>query len=966
MTRLSAAILRTTSVAALIAAMPLHAFAQTAKPAPEAVEEVVVTGTRLGTTGFTTPTPVTTLDATQLQNRATNNVAEALNQLPQLRGSTVANATRSPSADEGTGGQNLLSMRGLGSTRTLVLLDGNRLPRTNNSGSTDLNILPQSLIKRVDVVTGGASASYGSEAVSGVINFILDTKFEGFKGSINGGVTTYGDNESGHITLAYGRSLGERGRIIASAEYEQEGRVGFSNHPNGRNWFDHAQGVYNNPVSGTLPRLLVVPDIRQPNAAPGGLITSGPLRGMQFGPGGTVIPFNGGTTPFAANTSGGDGIRVGAQLAPDAHRMSLFSHAEYDVTDNLVAYVEGMFSRSESESVSFPEYQYLSSGQYTIFRDNAYLPAAVTAMFAANPTLQSFTVGRIGDDMPPLTIHQTTTLGRISGGLKGTFGDGWGYDAGATYSEVQQNLDRLSTINRNVYAAADAVRNSAGQIVCRSNLTGGDPSCVPMNIFGPGSVSAEAGDYVTGWNEGHTNFKQAAVSANIRGDLGQWFELPAGPVAVAFGAHYREERVDRVVDPLSATYVNCNGTNVRGCPAAMNPGTLYGGYLSYNPSPLKGKVTVGEAYAEFGVPILKDLAFAQQLNMTVAGRATDYNTSGMTYTWKLGVNWSINDDLRLRYTRSQDIRAPNMLELFGAGGSSGTQSTLPGSTAVYTGPTYLVANRTLSGIGNLDLEPEVALTDTVGGVYRPSWLPGLQVAVDYYKIKIKDAIATAGSVAIIDNCFLGNQTYCALITLNNGATPVTSTTQIPPNAVGLTLRSAPANIAMLSTSGIDFDVAYSRSLGAGTLTLRAMANYLLTAENSSRAATNYKLVGSMEQAASWPEWTGSLSLDYSGERWSLFLQERLISEGYRNPNFVAGVDIAENKVPLVAYTDATVTYKLDPIRGGDVSVYAGVKNLFDKAPPYTGITTTTSANITNYTLYDVLGRRYTVGLRFKW
>lgn len=944
------------------AAPVIRAERPSTSPLQPAIPEIVVTGTRLGASGFDSPTPVTSLDASLLLNRSPGKVADAINQLPQMRGSTLANAVRSQSADEGTNGQTLLSMRGLGAARTLILLDGNRLPKTNNAGSTDLNVLPQALIKRVDVVTGGASASYGSEAVAGVINVILDTRFEGFKAHLNSGVTTYGDNASGQVSLAYGRSLGGgRARLVTSLEYASEARIGFSNRPNGRAWFDDAEGVYANPQTGGTPRLVVVPRIRQPNASTGGLITSGPLAGLQFGPGGTLIPFDGGTTPNGQNTSGGDGGRVGAQLTPDSHRMGLFAHAEYDVDEDLTAYLEGTYNRSYSKSVAFPEYQYLSSGQFTIFRSNAYLPAAVVAMFNANPSLESFTVGRFSEDMPPVTAINSTKLGRVAAGVSKRLGDRWAFDASAVYSQVQQNLDRISSINRNLYAAADAVVNPAtGLIVCRSNLGGLDSGCVPMNIFGPGAVSASAGAYVTGRNEGHSTFKQTALNINTRGDLGDQVGFGAGPIAIALGLTYRNESVNREVDPLSATYVNCTG--VRGCPVAMNSGMLYGGYLSYNPSPLKGRVSATEGYAELGVPLLRDARFAKQFGVTLAGRATDYNLSGLTYSWKVGANWQLNDEVRLRYSRSRDIRAPNMLELFGGGSTSGTQSTLPGSIAVYSGPTYLVANRVLSGIGNPALKPEQGLTETYGVILSPSRMADLRISLDYYKITIADAIVTPGSVAIVDGCYAGNKIYCGFITLNNGTTPVTSTLDIPPDAIGLTIRGSSTNVAVLSTSGLDFDASYV----TGPFNMRVMGNYLLTADNSGRPTANTKLVGSMEQGAPWPRWSGSASLETVGTRYSLFLQERLISEGYRNPNFDEGEDITSNHVPLVGYTDALVTYRFGAPRDGRASIYFSVKNVFNRAPPNTSTGTATSAQITNYTLYDVLGRRFTLGLRAIW
>jgi iron complex outermembrane receptor protein len=942
----------------------------TTQAEPVATADIVVTGSRLANTGFNTATPVSVFDADELANRSADNVASALNQLPQLRGSVLAGAVANTSAAFGTNGQNLLSMRNLGPPRTLVLLDGNRLPNTNNAGSTDINILPQSLIKRVDVVTGGASASYGSDAVAGVINFILDTRFEGLKGSVNAGITTYGDNASIHATLAHGRSFaGGQGRLIVSAEYLHEDRVGYSNHPNGRSWFDQPIGAYNNPVGGALPRVIVAPNLRKVGASVGGLITSGPLSGMQFGPGGTLTTFNGGATPTGQNTSGGDGPRAVAQITPEQWRGSLFLHGEYDFSDGLTGFVEGMFNRTKSTNISFPNYSYQSASQFTIFRDNAYLPTAVSAMFAANPSLASFTVGRFSDDITPITNIGETTLWRGATGVKGQLSDRWGFDANLMYSRVQQNLDRINIINRNLYAAADAVVNPAnGQIVCRSTLAGRDPGCAPMNIFGPNAVSAAANDYVTGLNQGHTTIRQAAFNANVRGDLGDTLSLGAGPINLALGVAYRRENVQRVVDALSAINVDCTG--VRGCPSAFNTGLVYGSYLSYNPAPLKGAIGVSEGYAEMGVPLLKDVrigdfSIARELNLTLAGRATDYSLSGVAYSWKVGTSWQVDDDLRLRFTRSRDIRAPNASELFGSGNSAAAQVTLPASGAVFSGATYLVGYRGFAGVGNRDLQPEKGSTTTYGGVLKPSWLPGFQISLDYYRVKIADAIAAPLPPAVVDGCYLGNQQFCKLITLNSGTIPVTSTTQIPPNAVGLTIKTASLNIATQSTSGLDLAMNYQRPLGNGTITFSLLGNYLLSAYDSGLAASGAtKLVGSLDYTISYPRWSGFLSVHYSGEAFSLFVQERLISKGTRNASFVEGVNISDNSVPMVAYTDITATYKLSAL-GAEDEIFFSVSNLFNKAPPATATSTSNSLTPTNYSLYDVIGRRFSLGFRFK-
>lgn len=921
------------SLVALILAGPTMAFAQDAAATTAAdLDEVVVTGSRLQTSGFQAPTPVTVSSAEELRQAAPKNLADALVQLPTFNANTRSD-NPATAATGGTNGQNLLNLRGLGPNRNLVLLDGRRLPATNSSGSVDINVMPQNLVSRVDVVTGGASAAYGSDAVAGVVNFILDTKFEGLKGELQGGVSKYHDLGSGKFSLAYGKSLFDgRGRFVASAEAFTQKGVG-PNDTTGRDWFDTPAGQIPNPIVGTLPKVLVIADIRNGLGAYGGLISSGPLRGTQFLPGGIPAPFNTGTITGTTFQSGGDGAKINIGFAPDQERVTSFLHGEFDVTDKLTVFAEAHYAYSHVTANDFVNPHTGTANQYTIFRDNAYLPASILArMVTAN--VQSIPLGRYERDFPPVQIETTTDMERLVAGAKGSLWGSWKFDGAVTYGETNQEISENNlSINRRLYAAADAVRNPAnGQIVCRSTLAGLDPGCVPLNLFGEGSVSAEAVKYVTGSSIKYLKLQQTVAAFNINGDLGDKFQLGAGPIAVATGFEYRKEKADQTVDALSPLVTDFTG--VRGGPVSQQgrPGS----FNFFNPLPLAGSYDIKEGYVEVGVPVLKDLPFVKSLDVNGAARRAVYSQSGGVTTWKIGANYQVFDDLRFRLTKSQDIRGPNILELF----NSATQNS---NNQIYKG----VTTQTLTiASGNPDLKPEQAITLTYGAVYRPSWLPGFQMSLDYYKITIDDAIGTLSAQRTIDECAAGNQLLCNQITVTGAGT--------------LIVRTRGLNLNVQKTAGYDFEAAYATDLAGGRLSLRALINHATV--DYTQAPGSPPTV-SLDQATS-PKWRGSFQARYARDNWSLFLQERFIWKGKFDPTKIEGIDTNDNSVPTIAYTDLTASYKLGKF-GGDQELFVSISNLFDQDPPVDTNNPTSFSSPTS-TSYDRIARYYTTGIRFRF
>jgi iron complex outermembrane receptor protein len=917
--------------ATLLAMAPSLASAQAASAAGD-VEAIVVTGSRIAS-GFTTPTPVTVNTAENLRQAAPGNLADGLADVPAFAGNTRT-GNPATAATGGANGQNLLNLRGLGAQRNLILLDGRRLPATNSVGSFDVNMLPQSLVSRVDVVTGGASAAYGSDAVAGVVNFVLDTGFEGLKGEIQGGWSTRADLPSRGMSLAYGKGFADgRGRAIFSAEYFAQNGIRADEFSD-RDWFDFGYGRIPNP-SGTTPRLVVVPDLRSANGTYGGLITAGPLANTTFEGGQATGIFNPApaATRGTAFAGGGDGARTNLGFSPDQDRHNLFGHVEYDLSDSLSFFVEGLYGKSHTNSGNFVNLHTGAGNQFTIFRDNPFLPTSIQQRMVAG-NIASFPMGRYELDMPVVEIESFTDIKRATFGFDGKLGGAWTWDVYYTYGETNQELrENNVTINRNLYAAVDAVRDPAtGNIVCRSTLLfRDDPGCVPLNLFGSGSPSAAAIDFVIGDSIKYLTLKQHVAAANISGDLGEKLQLGAGPIAVAAGVEYRKESADQTSDAVSQQVTQF--ANVRGFPASQQ--NRPGGYNFFNPLPLAGEYDVKEAYGEVALPVFRDLSFAQSLDLNGAVRYADYSLSGGVTTWKAGFNYLVVDDLRLRLTRSRDIRGANILELF----NSATQNS---NNQIFRGVSY--PNLTISS-GNPNLDPEKADTLTFGAVLRPSFIPGLQVSADYYKIELNGAIGNIPNIVL--RCEEGNAQACSLITITPANTMI--------------IRQQVVNLSLIETAGYDFELAYGREFMGGNLSFRVLGNHITldaTTAPGGRPTSALNTPGS-------PKWRATAQIRYARDNWNLFIQQRYIHKALASAQEVQGVDTNDNLVPAMTYTTIGGAYRFN-VRGQEQELYFNVQNLFDMDPPVVaGNPTSFNPNPTS-NAYDRVGRYFNVGLRFEW
>lgn len=908
---------------------PSQPSAEAQAPASTApTETIVVTGSRIAREGFTAPSPVTVVGTEAIQAFGTTNVAETLSELPSFR------ASQSPENTfvtlNGNLGARTLDLRGLAPQRTLVLVNSRRFVPSSSQGTVDINLIPTSLIRSVEVVTGGASAAYGSDAVAGVVNFLLDTDLEGVRGNAQYGISDRGDDEEWMLGLAAGTNFADgRGHVIAGGEYADNKGVG------GCFTLPYCAEEYSNftntdwPNNG-LPNRVTLPH-KHATLTGGGLINSGPLRGTKFLPDGTPAEFEYGMWPSTFAMVGGEGhlgdpFTTAHYMKAPVERYSLYGMATFDFTNDLSAFLEASFGKvignargAQTRDISI-----------TIQRDNPYIPEEVQQRMDEEG-LSRFVLARAGDDFGVARYHAENRTFRIVGGLEGRVADFADWNVYYQYGDnkYDQTMDN-NRIQSRFPLAVDAVARPDGTVICRSSLADPGNGCIPVNLFGEFNWTQGAKDYLYGSGWQTTAIEQHVIAANLQAEP---FSTWAGPVSLAVGGEYRDESIAGEADPISQQ----------------------NGWYVGNGQSVRGGIDVKEAYAETVIPLAEDLPFARMLEVNGAIRLTDYSTSGTVTTWKLGLVYEPTDWLRLRATRSRDIRAPNLHELFGA--TSSAFSRVVDTDGVQYLPQVFTG-------GNAELQPESADTWTAGVVLTPeSLLPGLRLSADYYDIQVNDAISQVGAQTTVDRCAAGVDQFCGLVTREGDGTI---------SAV----RNPWLNLDTLIIRGVDFEAAYATSIfDTARLSLRVLASYVddyITIDSVGaidRAGQTGVQTGALPGM---PDWSGNATMTLEQGPARVSLAGRFINSGIMDVTLVGPTDkgydpslpnsISDNHLPSRIYVDLGIGYKL--LDNGDRSVefYGAIENLFDKNPPINVY----SGSGTNPFLFDTILRRFTAGIRFSY
>ncbi len=947
-------LLRSCAYGALLAASA-PALAQTPGGVPSSGEDdiVVTASARVSREGFDAPNPTTVLDETLIKNNGITSVGQLSKLMPTQ--SELNSPTAFTQGYSGVAGTTF-NLRGLGSTRTLILVDGRRHVPSSTGTGMNVDVIPSSLIQRVEIVSGGASADWGSDAVAGVINVVLKDRLEGFEGNVQAGIADEGDHANYLASLAWGASFADdRARILIGGEwYRNEGILQQSD----RDWAARQYGLIRNPAyapGNGQYQFILAPDFRSSTATLGGLILSGVARGTEFGPGGVSQPFvpgqyfnpasfavspTGATVP-GQSMSGGSGVAPGlyVPIEQPVERYAGFGRFSFDVSDAVTLFAEGSYSNitGRSPTAFAHDAGIIFGAPFTISIDNAFLPGGIRAqMLGAGET--SFKMGRYNTDFGFVQGKSVFETIRAVAGVRGDLGK-FKWQAYYQYGRSTEDALAKDTIySARLLNAVDSVL--VGNVAtCRINAdavtTNDDPACRPLNLFGYGAPDQAALDYIHGDATRRTRIVEHVGSLNVTGDP---FVTWAGPVSVAFGAEYRSDKISQISDPVSQTG---------------------GFFLGQTASALTGKVSVTELYGQAVVPLLSDSPIARKLELLGAIRHSFYTAKGpVTFpapgtakrdfeatTWKIGATWTVFDGLRLRGVRSRDIRAPNVNELFTAGNRA--------TVSVFTNGTTIQFPRIRGG--NINLRPEKADTLILGGVIEPSFLPGFQLSVDWYDIKLKGAIAAAAGTPqqLIDACTDGIQDICALFTFTNG---------IPTE-----LRGTNVNINQFRSTGWDVEARYQFAALGGDVSLGVVATHPTELSQTTTIA-KIDRVGENGNNSSFrqPNWQFSTHASYAKGPFSAYLGGRFISAGKYNIDYNkdGALNLANNKIAARYYVTASAS--LDVLRSGNrmVQLYGVINNLFDTDPPVHP--QDFQIPIQGSGLYDVIGRAYTVGVRFKY
>jgi len=934
----------------------------------ESIEEIVVTGSRLVRRDLTAPSPVVTIGSEFIQDSGNVTMEDTLNQMPQL-------AAGNTSQDGPGAGSGVLTadLRGLDARRTLVLVNGRRFVPADTDGLVDLTSIPDALVERAEIITGGASAVYGSDAIAGAINFILKDDFEGFNADYLYGQTTRGDASTHKVDMTFGTNFADdRGNVVISANYTNRKDIQAESRAfSSQVFLDDGNGGLFTAGSSNIPGTrisLSTPQLQSLNVdfvtPEGELAIDRPcdsVSGVRFGEGGEVLPFCRPQDDFD--------FTDGNILMRPLERWQFSSLAHFDISDNVQAYAETYFTSNINEFQMAPDSLALqtagaprNTAELPDFATNPVLPVPVRQFLSDNADIfdpdgdGSATIintGRRFNEFGLRDFDFERTSWEAVAGLRGTVGDGWQWDTYYMFqrARTQDRSDGVTSALRLSLALDTVVDPDTGEVVCRQQVLG----CVPTNPFGLDSVTPEGAEFLTPAFEDASILSRQMAGGSISGEL---LELPAGPVATAFGAEWRDEQFQFRPSPGSAA-----------------------GEFGGNTNPAnEGDFNVVELFMEARVPILRDMPGIESLSIEGAARVADYSTINTNSTWKLGFEYLPIDWVTIRGNYNRAVRAPNLNELFSTtsiGFSPGVdlcdqfenptqaqrqlciqQGVPPQDIDTFRQINVGFSSRTG---GNENLEKETVDTYTIGAVLTPNFLPGLSITGDYYLINVDNAIQALAAQQVVDACF-------DLVDINSPACQaIVRTPDGQIDFVDATFQ----NIGGLRTSGVDFSATYSMDLPdflapagqSAQLDLQVFATKVFKLETEVPAAPTVDCAGFFGGPCSGgrgtnlnPDFKTTFNVNYMTGPFRGRIQTRVI--GNFDP-FEGGTSLPP--ISEQVYIDVTLNYQIHE----NVEFFGIIENLTDNQPPLMGFSAGGDLN-TDVATFDAQGLRLNGGVRLRF
>ena len=913
------------------------------------LDELVVTGSRIARSALDQPMPITVINSAAIEQTGFTNAGDILNQFSQFGvGTTLSTNQAGYNTDAGA---TFLNLRGLGTNRTLVLVDGlRRVSGGSNSSAVDLSTIPANMIERIEIISGGASSVYGADAVSGVVNVILKHHAEGLELSARPGISSRGDNSTEGVSALYGQPISDRGELTFGVSWNREASVNAERRP----WDKSYNCDFpNNNVTASNPYTNIQYfGCRFPNTTYGSAFYLGNTQ-YTVNPNNTIRPVQNGSRPLSyLGVGGGDGFNNEdfLLLRPQFSVLASQLHFGYDLGAGIKLSEDFQYSYTNTYFPVQPAFDY----GLTINLNNPYVPPQALALAQQNG-MTSLSVGRTDTDQGQLTrINDRYTFDSVTR-LDGKLGFGTDFKWMAFYDYGRYNNDsqfQNERIKSRYLQAIDVIAGPNGP-TC-ADPTAVAAGCKPLNLFGPNTATPAALKYFLYNSQTRIINTMVVAGAQLTGTA---WHLPAGPLAVSAGIEYRKESQTVIADGL--------GTE----------GLLFN---TYSPSSY-ANFNVKEAFFEAVVPVLKDLPFAKVLEAEAAIRESDYNTIGHTTAWKLAAQWAPIEDIRFRVTRSTSVRAPNLTELFSPGNTSVFGSYYDPCSAVYikAGSSSRAANCAKLGVppnyvdplaaegraelttGNANLTAETAKSWTVGTVITPRFLPHFTWTIDWWDIDISSAVNTLPVQQVINGCVDAaslNTALCSLIT-RGGANSAGGNVQ---NAITNVLLE-PLNIGILQAKGIDTSAAYFFDLPthflhvSNGLSLSLQGSYTMK-NNSVVDASNPNNVIQSAGDYTLPKVRLNLTTTFLADPISVSAKVRYIGPSKVDVTYATNFS-NDNGVASATYLDLYSTYQMTP----KLKLAAGINNVTDAIPPQTATTYTGTS-----TLYDVVGRYFFAQLTAKF